>query len=60
MSTTTTSLFVALILGLALVLTDFGEMLVVALFGVIGVVVGKVIEGEIDLGDYVNGMRRKQ
>lgn len=60
MSTTTTSLFVALLLGLVLVLTDFGQMLIVALFGIIGVVVGKVIEGDIDLGDYVEGLRSKR
>ena len=38
-----------LILGLALVLTSFGDMLIVAIFGAIGFVVAKVIEGDLDL-----------
>lgn len=45
--------FVGLILGLALVLQGFGDMLIVALIGAIGYVVGKVLAGEIDLGQYL-------
>jgi chromate transport protein ChrA len=44
-------IFVGLILGLALVLTSFGEMLVVALAGVIGWIVMRTISGDVDLGD---------
>ncbi len=38
-----------LILGLALVFGNFGDMLIVALFGAIGYVVAKVIDGDLDV-----------
>ncbi len=49
MSPAITGLFVGLILGLALVLTSFGDMLIVAIFGAIGFAVAKVIDGDLDL-----------
>lgn len=58
--TTTVGLFVGLILGLALVLEGFGEMLVVAFFGALGFLVMKVVEGEIDVTEYLGGRNRKQ
>ena len=42
-------IFVGLILGLALVLSSFAEMLVVALFGAIGWIVVAVVDGRVDL-----------
>ncbi len=51
-------LFTGLLLGLVLVLNDFGDMLIVALFGAVGYVVMKVVEGEIDLGEVVDRARR--
>jgi hypothetical protein len=53
-------LFVGLILGLALVLESFGEMLVVAFFGALGFLAMKVIEGDIDVTDYLGGRNRRQ
>jgi hypothetical protein len=38
-----------LILGLALVFGNFGDMLVVALFGAIGYGAAKVLDGDLDL-----------
>jgi len=52
--TATIGLFTGLILGLALIVGSFGDMLIVAFFGLVGVVVVKVLEGEIDLGDLGN------
>ncbi|MDQ3305541.1 MAG: hypothetical protein M3535_06085 [Actinomycetota bacterium] len=52
-------LFTGLLLGLVLVLRDFGDMLVVALFGAVGYVVMKVVEGELDLGEVVDKARRR-
>ncbi|WGW11728.1 hypothetical protein LWF01_16780 [Saxibacter everestensis] len=49
MSTARTGLFVGLILGLVVVFGGFGELLIVVLFGAVGLVVGRVIEGKIDL-----------
>ena len=48
-------LFTGLLLGLALVLTSFPEMLVVALFAGIGFVAAKVAAREVDLGRYLGG-----
>ena len=53
-------LFVGLILGLMLELDGFGAMVVVALIGAIGFVVGKVLQGEIDLGELIDRTRRPQ
>jgi hypothetical protein len=54
----TVGLFVGLILGLALAFEGFGAMLIVAFCGALGFVVVKVVEGEIDLTEYINGSRR--
>jgi voltage-gated potassium channel Kch len=51
---TTVGLFAGLLLGIALVVGDFGDMLVVALFGAIGFVVARVLEGDLDLNDLVS------
>jgi hypothetical protein len=40
---------VGLILGLALVFANFGDMLIVALFGAIGYGAAKVLDGDIDM-----------
>ena len=53
MQTTTVGLFAGLILGLALALEGFGAMIIVAFFGVLGHFIARVIEGEVDLSDYV-------
>jgi hypothetical protein len=50
MPSTTVGFFAGLLLGLALVLANFGDMLIVALFGAIGVVIVKVVDGDLDLG----------
>jgi len=52
--TATIGLFTGLILGLALIMGSFGDMLIVAFFGIVGVVVVKVLDGDIDLGDLGN------
>lgn len=58
--TTIVGLFVGLILGLALVLEGFLAMLGVAFFGALGFLTMKVVEGEIDLTDYLGGRKKKQ
>ncbi|HEV2810036.1 MAG TPA: hypothetical protein VGV93_06530 [Acidimicrobiales bacterium] len=59
MQPTVVGIFTGLVLGLVLVLRDFGDMLVVALFGALGYVVMKVVEGELDLGELVERTRRR-
>lgn len=60
MQPTVVGLIVGLILGLTLVLEGFEEMLVVALFGALGFLAMKVVEGEIDLTPYLGGRNRRQ
>jgi hypothetical protein len=57
MTRTNMGIIVGLVLGMALVLGSFGDMLIVALFAVIGFVVAKVIEGDLDLSQYLSGRR---
>ncbi|WP_155370147.1 DUF2273 domain-containing protein [Catellatospora vulcania] len=52
---------VGLLLGIVLVFAGFGPMLVVALFGLVGWAVAKVLAGELDLtrlGEVVSPQRR--
>ncbi|GAB2576252.1 hypothetical protein [Microlunatus antarcticus] len=49
MSRSTTALFVGLILGLTAAFGTFGAFVIVLLFGAIGLVVGLVLEGKLDL-----------
>ncbi len=53
-------LFIGALLGLALVLEGFGQMLIVALLAAIGWVVARVVEGEIDLSDVLNSNRDRK
>jgi chromate transport protein ChrA len=53
-------IFIGLILGLALVLTSFGEMLVVALAGAIGWVVIRVVDGDLDVGEFLNRNQQRR
>ncbi|MEX5631272.1 hypothetical protein [Parafrankia sp. FMc2] len=53
-----------LVAGLALAFGGFGEFLIVLLFGAIGLFVGKIVDGDIELGrsdrDGFAGMRRRR
>lgn len=53
MTRTTLGIVVGLALGLALAFGSFGQMLIVALFAIIGFVVAKVIDGDLDLTPYL-------
>jgi hypothetical protein len=57
MSRTTLGTLVGLVLGLVIAFGTFGQMLIVALFGLIGFVIAKIVAGEVDLSPYVNGRR---
>jgi hypothetical protein len=60
MTRTTIGILIGLALGLALAFGSFGQMLIVALFGAIGLVVGRVLDGELDLGPYLSGRRNRR
>ncbi|MDQ2750196.1 MAG: DUF2273 domain-containing protein [Actinomycetota bacterium] len=57
MTRSTLGILVGLALGAVLVFGNFGDMLIVALFAIIGFVVGKVLDGDIDLTPYLSGRR---
>ena len=66
MNRTTAGLFVGLLLGLALALGGLGDMVIVGFVGAAGYLVAKVLEGELDLSEYLGspdrpvGRRRRQ
>ena len=53
-------ILVGAILGLALVLKDFGDMLVVGLVALVGWVVARVLEGDLDLTEFLGGVGRNR
>jgi hypothetical protein len=55
MPITIVGLFTGLILGLTLAFGGFTEFVVVAFLGAIGYVVGKVLDGQLDLSPYLSG-----
>ena len=57
MTRSTIGIFVGLLLGLAFVLGSFGDMLIVALFAIIGFVIAKIMDGDIDVSQYLSGRR---
>lgn len=59
MPPTYAGLFTALILGFTFVLLGFGDMLIVALFGLIGYLVVKAVQGDLDfVTDMIERNRR--
>jgi len=57
MARSTLGLLVGFVLAFALVFGGFGDMLIVALFGVVGFVVPKVVDGELDAGALLSKVR---
>lgn len=58
MSPSVVGLFAGLLLGLGWVVGGFYAFVGVAVLGAIGLFVGKVVAGEIDLTPYLGGGRR--
>jgi len=59
MRTTMFAALVGILLGMTWAIVDFGAMLGVALAGLVGFVIAKVAEGEIDVNDYLNRGRSR-
>lgn len=53
-------LFAGLLLGFAAAFGDFGEFCTVVLFAVIGVVVAKALQGDIDFGELADRARNNR
>ena len=60
MNRTALATLTGLILGLALVFGSFGDMLIVALLGLIGFAIAKVIDGELDLLGWLSRSRYRR
>ena len=57
MNRTALATVTGLILGLALVFGNFGDMLIVALLGAIGYVIAKILNGELDVQGWLSRNR---
>ena len=53
-------LILGALLGLALILEGFGEMLIVALASLIGWVIARVLQGDLDVGELIERTSRNR
>ena len=60
MNRTALATITGLVLGLALVFGSFGDMLIVGLFGLIGYVIAKVLDGDLDLQGWLSRGRYRR
>jgi hypothetical protein len=60
MNRTALATVTGLILGLALVFGNFGDMLIVALLGLIGYGAAKVLDGELDVQGWLSRSRYRK
>jgi hypothetical protein len=60
MNRTALATVTGLILGLALVFGNFGDMLIVALLGAIGYGIAKVLDGELDVQGWLSRSRYRR
>jgi hypothetical protein len=60
MNRTALATVTGLILGLALVFGNFGDMLIVGLLGAIGYGVAKVLDGDMDLQGWLSRSRSRR
>ena len=60
MNRTALATVTGLILGLALVFGNFGDMLIVALLGLIGYGIAKVLDGDLDLQGWLSRSRYRR
>jgi hypothetical protein len=60
MNRTALATLTGLVLGLALVFGSFGDMLIVGLFGLIGYVIAKVLDGDLDVQGWLSRARYRR
>lgn len=60
MTTTLVATLFGLVLGLAAAFGDTAQFLLVLVFGAVGLFVGRVLDGAIDLTPYLGGGRGKE
>ena len=54
MSTTVIGLFAGLLVGLGIAIDGLTGFLLLVVFGAVGFVIGKVIDGDLDLSSFLN------
>jgi hypothetical protein len=59
MNRTALATLTGLVLGLALVFGNFGDMLIVALFGLVGYGIAKALDGEWDVQGWLSRTRSR-
>jgi hypothetical protein len=59
MNRTALATITGLILGLALVFGNFGDMLIVALLGAIGCGIAKILDGDMDIAGWLSRGRSR-
>ena len=59
MNRTALATITGLILGLALVFGNFGDMLIVALLGAIGYGIAKILDAEMDVAEWLSRGRSR-
>ena len=59
MNRTALATLTGLLLGLALVFGNFGDMLIVALLGAIGYGIAKILDGELDVAGWLSRGRSR-
>lgn len=59
MTPTAVGLVVGALLGIATVIEGFSGFAVTALFALVGLVIGKVLQGDIDVSSYVSSAEQK-
>jgi len=57
MRTPQVGLFLGAILGFALIVEGFGEMLIVALFAALGWLIASIVSGTVDIGEVLSSQR---
>lgn len=55
MSNTVIGIFAGLLIGLGIAIDGFSGFLLLVVFGAVGLVVGKVVDGDIDVSQYLGG-----
>jgi|GEM_PF-510054 uncharacterized membrane protein len=60
MRATGLGLITGLIAGLALAFGSFGDFLIVLVFGAIGLTIGRIVDGQLDVGHYVNRFNNRR
>jgi hypothetical protein len=58
MNATTTGLLTGLLLGLAAVIGGFNGFLLALVLGAVGLLVGRALDGKLDLGEILSGKGR--